>query len=168
MDINTVAVTGRLTKDPEAKQTQSGKTVVSLSVAISGFTRDSVHFVDVEWWPAKAEFVDYFQKGNRVAISGSLKQNKWEANGQSHSRLLISAQSVVSLEKPPARDGQYPREQAPAPAPARQRFGQRREQAPPPAQQAPLSQPYYPPAPSAPAAQQTHGGNMFSDEDIPF
>ena len=163
MDINTVAVTGRLTKDPEAKQTQSGKTVVSLSVAISGFTRDSVHFVDVEWWPAKAEYVDYFHKGNRVAISGSLKQNTWEANGQKHSRLLISAQSVVSLEKPPARDGQYQQEQAPAPAPARQGFGQRREQAPPASQQqAPSSQAYYPPAQSAPGPQH------FSDEDIPF
>lgn len=150
MDINTVAVTGRLVRDPEARQTQSGKTVVSLSVAVSGFTKDTVNFIDVEWWPAKVEFVDYFHKGNRVAISGSFKQNRWEANGQSHSRVLISAQSVVSLEKPPARDGQYQQEPAPAPAPARQGFGQRRDQA------------------YAPPAQQTPGPQHFSDEDIPF
>ena len=153
MDINSLAITGRLTKDPEVKTTQAGKTVVQFSVAVSGFKKDETHFFDAIWWPAKPEHAGYFHKGNRVAISGSLKHERWQDNnGQNQQRVKINAQTVVSLEKRPDDAGQQQ-----AQPPARQGgFGQQTQQ--PPAQQG-----FY-----QPPAHPAQGQSPFNDEDIPF
>ena len=160
MDINSVTITGRLTKDPETRTTQSGKTVAQLSVAVGGFKKDETHFVDVIWWPAKPEHTGFFHKGNRVAIAGSLKQERWtDNNGQSQQRLKVNAQSVVSMEKAPSQD-----QGGPAPQMQRGGFGT----------PAPQQEGFGSPAPQYPAAQNNTGGqnapakNHFSDEDIPF
>lgn len=160
MDINVVAFTGRLTADPTTRLTQTGKTVASFTVAVSGFKKEDVHFIDVSWWPAKPEHVSYFQKGNRVSISGSLKQERWSGqDGKQHSKIAINAQSVVSMEKRPDAAAQ----QQGFGQPQQQGFGTQPQQGFGQAQQpAPQAQQY-----SAPAPAQS-GPNHFSDEDIPF
>ena len=159
MDINSVNITGRLTKDPEVKTTQSGKTVAQLSVAVGGYKKDEVHYVEVIWWPAKPEHVRFFHKGNRVAVSGALKQERWTDNGgQSQQRLKVNAQSVVSMEKAPAQDQGQQSAGFGAPAPKQQiaGFGAGTQQQPSPSAQ------YYQ------GQQKPDSKNQFSDEDIPF
>lgn len=174
MDTNVVAITGRLTADPTTRVTQSGKTVASFTVAVSGYNRDETHFVDVSWWPSKPEHVSFFAKGNRVSVSGSLKQERWQGqDGKQHSRLCINAQAVVSMEKrPDSQQGGQPQQQQfggnqpqqqqfRGNQPQQQQFGgnqQAGQQQPAPSAQ------YYAPQTPAPSSGPQH----FSDEDIPF
>ena len=163
MDINVVSITGRLTRDPEVKTVGSGKTVVQLGVAVSGFKKDETFFFDVLWWPAKPEHAGYFHKGNRVAISGSLKHERWtDNNGQNQSRVKVNAQTVVSLEKRPDDAGQQEPQQRQggfgAPAQRQGGFGV------PAQQEQPATSAQYYTGQKAPAPGPSH----FNDEDIPF
>ena len=86
-NFNKVILGGRLTADPELKQTQSGIAVVSFSVAVNRrFSKNATQqsetdFFNVTAWRATAEFVSrYFHKGQRIALQGSLQSRKYTAN----------------------------------------------------------------------------------------
>ena len=73
--MNTVNLIGRLTKDPEQQQTQSGHRVTSFSVAVDrnykahGDTRQSTDFFTVVAWNVTATFVaQHFKRGQRIGI----------------------------------------------------------------------------------------------------
>jgi len=115
-DTNTVLVTGRLTRDPEGRRTNSGTAVTELGVASNGRKKDQTGnwvddpcFLDVTVWGKSAEFCrDYLKKGSRVLIEGRLQLDQWEdrTTGQKRSKLKVVAQSVQSLDPPPQRDQQ--------------------------------------------------------------
>jgi single-strand DNA-binding protein len=96
----TVAI-GNLTRDPEGRQTHSGKNVANFGVAINGRRRDDQPlFIDVECWGQTAEFVvQYLQKGDKVAIDGRLKMDTWQDRntGENRQRIRVVADSVESL-----------------------------------------------------------------------
>ena len=82
--LNKIVIMGRLTRDPEMRQTGSGTPVTSFSLAVerdySG--RDGGEkqpdFIDVVAWRHTAEFVDkYFAKGERAAVSGRRQSRDW-------------------------------------------------------------------------------------------
>ena len=82
--LNKIVIMGRLTRDPEMRQTGSGTSVTSFSLAVerdySG--RDGgekqTDFIDVVAWRHTAEFVDkYFSKGDMAAVSGRLQIRDW-------------------------------------------------------------------------------------------
>lgn len=82
--LNKIVIMGRLTRDPEMRQTGSGTSVTSFSLAVgrdySG--RDGgekqTDFIDVVAWRHTAEFVDkYFAKGDMAAVSGRLQIRDW-------------------------------------------------------------------------------------------
>ena len=55
MAINNVVLTGRLTKDPEIRYTQSGKAVASISLAVGRkFKRDEIDFFECIAWNVRA------------------------------------------------------------------------------------------------------------------
>lgn len=64
-------LSGRLTRDPELKQTQAGVPVASFGLAVDRkFNRDEADFIPITAWRKTAEFVaKYFHKGQRVIIS---------------------------------------------------------------------------------------------------
>ena len=72
--INTVALTGRLTADPELKHTSNGIAVVSFCVAVNRRFKDQqADFIDCEAWRQTAEFIcKHFAKGQMIALSGSI------------------------------------------------------------------------------------------------
>ncbi len=104
-DINSVTLIGRLTKDPEIQQTQSGSMIARLSIANNetwtqnGQKQEKVSFFDCSMWGKLAEVVkQYCKKGMQVAISGKLQQQKWQNNnGQTRSKIEIVANSVQFL-----------------------------------------------------------------------
>lgn len=104
-DLNNVVLIGRLTKDATLKYTQSGTPVADFSIAVNKSVKqgdeytDDVSFFDVHLWNKQAETLQqYLTKGKQVAISGSLKQDRWQDNdGQNRSRIVINAQSVQLL-----------------------------------------------------------------------
>lgn len=78
--MNQCQIIGRLTKEPELRQTQNGIMVASFTLAVERrFQRETVDFIDVVAWRNTAEFCSkYFSKGMRVAVSGSIQTRTYE------------------------------------------------------------------------------------------
>jgi single-strand DNA-binding protein len=69
---NTVTAVGYLVKDPEMKQTNSGKTVTRLRVGISPSNAKTKCFIDLEVWDKTAEVAGkYLSKGREFVFSGN-------------------------------------------------------------------------------------------------
>lgn len=82
--LNNVVLMGRLTADPELKQTPSGVSVCQFTVAIDrDFTGQNgerqTDFINVVAWRQTAEFISrYFAKGRMIAIIGSLRTRTYD------------------------------------------------------------------------------------------
>lgn len=103
-DINVVVLVGRLTRDCELKSTPQGTSICRFSIAVNRRKRsgdkweDEVSYFDVSLWGKSAENMSsYLKKGRQVSIQGELRQNRWEQDGQSHSRIEVVANSVQLL-----------------------------------------------------------------------
>jgi single-strand DNA-binding protein len=103
--MNTITVTGRLTKDPELSE-RSGTKVCDLRIAENG--RDqSILYIDVATFNRQAEAcAEHLAKGRRVGVTGSLRCSEWESNGSKRSRHSIVAQRVEFLDHKPAEDAE--------------------------------------------------------------
>jgi single-strand DNA-binding protein len=106
MSLNSVNIMGNLTRDPEIKSTPSGKSVCSLSIANNrvynkGNERvTEVSYFDVEvWGPVAENCVKYLKKGSGIIVEGRLKQDRWEKDGKTQSRVRITANSVHFMPK---------------------------------------------------------------------
>lgn len=105
-NFNKVILGGRLTADPELKQTQSGIAVVSFSIAVNrryskGTSQQSeTDFFNVTAWRATAEFVSrYFKKGSSICIVGTIQNSKWtDQQGANHYRTDIIADEVMFVD----------------------------------------------------------------------
>ena len=82
--LNSIILMGRLTADPELKSTQTGVSVCSFNIAVerdyTGNGGDKItDFITVVAWRQTAEFIcRYFNKGNMIAVQGSLESRKWK------------------------------------------------------------------------------------------
>lgn len=106
MSLNNVSIMGNLTKDPEIKQVPSGKSVCSLSIANNRvFTKngekvEEVSYFDVDVWGITAENCSkYLTKGNGIIVEGRLRQDRWQKDGKTQSRVKITASAVHFLPK---------------------------------------------------------------------
>jgi len=82
--MNHIVIMGRLTRDPERRETATGIPVTSFSLAVDrGYTpkdgsEKQTDFIDVVAWRSTAEFVSkYFVKGQMAAVTGSLQIRDW-------------------------------------------------------------------------------------------
>lgn len=77
--MNKAILLGRLTRDPELRQTQSGVAVASFAIAVNRrFQKDVTDFINCTAWRQTAEFVSkYFQKGSAIAVVGSIQNRKY-------------------------------------------------------------------------------------------
>lgn len=84
--LNHIVVSGRLTRDPELRQTGNGVNVANFSLAVErDFKNQSgerdVDFIDIVAWRGTAEFVsNYFSKGRTAIVSGRLQMRNWQDN----------------------------------------------------------------------------------------
>lgn len=95
--INSVILMGRLTADPELRQTQNGTAVTSFTVAVDRrFQRGQTDFINVVAWKQTAEFVEkYFKKGAMIALRGSIHQRNYEdKNGNKRTAFEVIADEV--------------------------------------------------------------------------
>lgn len=95
--LNSVCLLGRLTKDPELKTTQSGKSVCSFSLAVDGFKKGETDFIDCVAWNASAENLAKFKKkGEQIAVTGQLKTRTYEdRNGNKRKVVEVRTESVT-------------------------------------------------------------------------
>ena len=106
MSLNSVNIMGNLTRDPEIKYTPSGKSVCNLSIANNrtfsknGEKVTEVSYFDIEVWGVVAEnCAKYLSKGRGIIVEGRLRQDRWEKDGKTQSRVRIAANSVHFLPK---------------------------------------------------------------------
>lgn len=83
--MNKVILTGRLTADPELKQTQSGVANCKFTVAVDRRFADKesgerqADFITCIAWRKTAEFVArYFNKGKMIAVEGNLRTGSYQ------------------------------------------------------------------------------------------
>ena len=92
--LNNITLMGRLTRAPELRATQAGKSVSSFTLAVDrDYDRSQTDFINCVAWGGTAEFVDrYFTKGQLLALSGRLQMREW-TDKQGNNR--ISAEVVA-------------------------------------------------------------------------
>ncbi len=138
--MNKVIVKGRLGADVEVKNTQNGKHVARMRVAVDRRGKDTTaDWFDVICWEKTADFASqYLSKGRAVLVEGRLQSRSYEKDGQKRSVVEIIAENIEFADSKP--------EQA---APKAQVSAQAAPQTPAPT------------APNIPSA-------MVEDDDIPF
>ena len=103
-DINQVVLVGRLTRDAELKYTSGGMPVCAFSIAVNYKKKsgdqwtEEVSFFDIVLFGRQGEAIhQYLGKGKQVAVSGELRQDRWEQDGQSRSKVKIIAANLQLL-----------------------------------------------------------------------
>jgi len=109
MDLNSVSLTARLTRDPEGRTTPSGTSVCRMRIAVNGFTGNGepkADYLDLVVFGRQAESCgQYLHKGSRVCVAGHLANNEWtDSEGAKHSRVEVIGRQVGFLD--PAQRGQ--------------------------------------------------------------
>ncbi len=103
MNLNKVIIIGRMTVDPELKNTSSGNAVTNFSVATNrywtnndGEKQEETQFHNVVVWGRQAEVVNQFlNKGSLIMIEGRLQTRTWEGqDGQKRRTTEIVAQNI--------------------------------------------------------------------------
>lgn len=77
--MNSISIKGRLTRDPEMRNTQTGKSVTNFSVAVDRrFQKDKADFFNVTAWEKTGEFVSkYFHKGQEIIVQGEMQSRDY-------------------------------------------------------------------------------------------
>lgn len=98
MAMNKVILCGRIAKDIELKQTNSGISVTQFSIALNKGD-GKADFFNVVAWRNTAEFISkYFSKGDGICIDGHLTSRQYEKDGAKHTVYEVVADSVSFSE----------------------------------------------------------------------
>lgn len=107
-DLNRVQLIGRLTRDPELRQTGGGASLCRFGIAnnrsytTNGERREEVSFFNCVAWGRQAEIINqYCRKGKQVAVDGRLQQRSWEdKEGRKQSSVDVVVESLQMLGAP--------------------------------------------------------------------
>lgn len=101
---NLVVLSGRLTADPELKNTTNGVPVCNFSIAVDrrykqGEERQA-DFINIVAWRGAAEFVSkYFTKGSMIGIEGAIQTRKYQdKDGKNRTAFEVVANNVQFVE----------------------------------------------------------------------
>ena len=115
MNINSVTISGHLTRDPELRSTQGGTSILAFGVAVNdrrknpqtGEWEDYPNFVGVVLFGSRADWMARdLHKGKLVTVSGKLRYTTWERDGERRSKLEVVADDI-DYERPPRQQQQY-------------------------------------------------------------
>lgn len=102
--LNIVALQGRLVADPEQRTTQTGTPVCSFTLVVQRNRRGSdgeylTDWIDCVAWEVTAEFIcKYFQKGQLMAVSGTLQTRSYEKDGVKRKTTQVVVQNANFCE----------------------------------------------------------------------
>lgn len=119
--MNTCIFTGRLTRDPETKQSQNGMTITRFGIAVDRMkTKDNQNpgadFINCVAFGPRGDFVSkYFHKGSKAIITSHVQTGSYDGqNGKVYTTDFIidniefgseKAQGNSQPENAPANDG---------------------------------------------------------------
>lgn len=103
-DTNLVVLIGRLTRDAELAYTANGTAVCKFSIAVNRKKKDGDTWVDepsyfnIVLWGRQGEALNqYLIKGKQVGVSGELRQERWQQDGQNRSKIEVVASGIQLL-----------------------------------------------------------------------
>lgn len=126
--LNRVILMGRLTADPEHKQTPNGVSVTSFSIAVErNFVDKSTgkrgaDFINIVAWRGTADLIcKYFSKGRLIALEGSIQTRNYEdKSGNKRTAFEVMADNVYftgeKSDSTAARGGRSDSSQFPVPS----------------------------------------------------
>lgn len=104
--MNSLTIIGNLTRDPESRTTQDGKTVCNFTVAVNRRQRNSngqteADFFRVAVWGNMADPCQkYLSKGKKAAVTGSVSVHTYTAqDGTTRAQMEVLARDVEFLSK---------------------------------------------------------------------
>ena len=106
-EINTVTVSGNLTREPELRNLPSGQAVCSIRIAHNERRKDSAGewsdapaYFDVTIWSGLGEYLaKHLAKGQKVVVAGRLRWREYEADGDKRQVVDITADSVIPIPR---------------------------------------------------------------------
>ncbi len=107
-NLNSITLTGRLTRDVELRYTPSGDPVASLPIAFSKNYRDAdgnwqqkSYFIDVVVWRKSAEnCAQNLSKGSAVLVEGELQTRIYTTKDNQNRKVVeINGRRVLNLER---------------------------------------------------------------------
>lgn len=113
--LNKVMLIGKLGQDPELRTTQSGNTVVSISLATaekftdkSGNKQERTEWHKLKFWNKQADLVNqYCKKGSQIYVEGSLQTSDWQdKDGNKRYTTEIIVRSMQFLDSKPDQGSQ--------------------------------------------------------------
>lgn len=103
----TLTGVGRLTADPELRFTQAGKAVASIALAFNSrrlnqqtnqWEDGDTFFIRGTLWERLAEnATETLAKGMEVLVTGDLRTERWEKDGQKHERPALLILSLIHI-----------------------------------------------------------------------
>lgn len=106
-NINSCTISGRLTRDPELKNLQSGTALLKIDIAFNrNYKKDGewlqeTGYVSITAWSDLAEKCNkHLKKGSPVLVEAYLKMESWTNNdNEKRSKLCLVANKIYNLEK---------------------------------------------------------------------
>lgn len=102
--MNNTYFIGRLVTDPELRETESGKKVVNVTVAVPRSYKNKdgnydADFIDCAFWDHNAEYVSKMSKGNELAVQGRTETRLYEKDGNKIKDYKVVVDSCKNLDK---------------------------------------------------------------------
>lgn len=107
--MNNVILMGRLTKDPELSRSSGGKAFTRFSIAINRIG-EGTDFINCVAWEKTAKTIsEYFKKGQRILVQGSIRTGSYEKNGQTiyTTDVLVNRFEFIESSGNSANSGSY-------------------------------------------------------------
>ena len=110
--LNQTVLVGRITKDPEVKELESGKSVTNLTLAIPRSYKNEngeydTDFVDCTLWNSIAQNVcEYCHIGDIVGVKGRIQTENYEVDGDKRKHTTIVAEKVTFLSSSKSKDNE--------------------------------------------------------------
>ena len=125
--MNAVQILGTMTRDTEIRYSQSGTAIASFGIAYNEKRKDAIgqyqdvtHFFDVTAFGRSAENINqYFRKGSRILINGSLDFQSWTSqDGAKKSKVGIKLNQFDFIDRKDSNNQSQPHQESPqTPAP---------------------------------------------------
>lgn len=103
--MNSVNISGRLTKDPDLRKTLNGTSVLNLTLACDRhFKKEdqpSSDFIPVVLWLHQADFIaNYAKKGTYIEVTGIIETGSYERNGKTEYSWHVKGDQVKIVAQP--------------------------------------------------------------------
>lgn len=107
--MNHVTLIGRLTKDPVAKHTTTGKHIANFTLAIDRYVsgkEKEVDYINCVAWEKTADVVQkYVRKGSQIAVEGRITTRNYDGtDGKKVYITEVTVSNVHLLEKAPNKE----------------------------------------------------------------